>query len=83
MANTARFDSFHSTFDTSVPSAVLSRHTHLFWVVIATLAGIAAVVMTFFTFQSIDPMVAGLMDNLSSVTHARNANGFFTLPAVN
>jgi hypothetical protein len=83
MATTARFDSFHATYAEERPSMLTPRETHLVWVGLTGLAALAAVVLTFSTFQSLDVQVGSLMTDLASVTEARNANGFFTLPATN
>jgi hypothetical protein len=83
MAATARFDSFHATYAEERPSMLTPRETHIVWAALTGLAALTAVVLTVTTFQSLDLQVAGLMADLASVTEARDANGFFSLPAAN
>lgn len=83
MANTARFDSFHATYAEERPSVLTPRETHIVWAALTGLAAVTAVILTVTTFQALDLQVAGLMADLGSVTEARNANGFFSLPAAN
>lgn len=83
MAHNARFDSFHSTFARERPSMLTPRETHVIWAALTGLAAVTAVVLTVTTFQALDLQVAGLMADLDSLSAARGANGFFSLPAAN
>lgn len=80
MAAAARFDSFHSTSLPERRALLTPRDTHVVWAALTGLVGLLAVALTLTTFQALDLRVEGLMSDLSSVTQARGANGFFTLP---
>lgn len=83
MATTARFDSFHSTCIEERKSVLLPREANIVSAALTGLAAVMAVVLMVTTFQSLDLQVAGMMADIGSITEARNANGFFSLPATN